>query len=118
MSAEESEKVSEETEAWELEHPTSAAQSFETRVERHLTSNSILGPYRLLFNCATSPLHFIVHLLGNWDRSTPAGQNPTVQALAKFVDAPPKVLRDRLGIVSAPFLWNEHESRLEPERNR
>ena len=62
-----------------------------------------------MFNTAIPPLNLIVHLLHD---------STDVSDVLAYCAAPIKALRDRLAIVTAPYLWKEHKSRLEPRRNR
>lgn len=92
-----------------LHPPDTAAQAFDKKLQRYLTSNNFLAGHRLVFNTAIPPLNLIVHLLHD---------TTDVSDVLAYCAAPIKALRDRFAIVTAPFLWKEHESRLEPHRNR
>ena len=115
--AEEQEEMDREREEWELSNPPeTAAQAFDMKFQRYLTSNNFLLGHRLVFNSFISPLNLLVYLLQTSDSST---TNPRILSdVLAYCAAPPKTLRDRLAIAAAPFLWTEHESRLEPIRNR
>ena len=103
----------------ERSHPPPAPyQAFDTKFMRYLTSNNFLAGHRLVFNHAITPLHLLVHLLRTSDPSTAVRDSPVVSDVMAYCTAPFKTLRDRLAINLAPFLWKEHESRLEPIRNR
>ena len=116
---EEEDTLERERDEWERMHPPGTpAQAFDEKLQRYLTSNLFLVGHRLVFNSTLSPLNLIVHLLHTPAPSTRNSQDRIVSDVLAYCVAPPKTLRDRLAIATAPSLWKEHESRLEPIRNR
>ena len=100
---------------WEASHiPVTAAENFDIKFQQYLTSNNFLLGHRLLFNSAITPLQLVVHLL----QSSTNDASRVIKNVLEYCAAPPKMLRDRLAIATAPYLWKVHESRLEPIRNR
>lgn len=83
------------------------------------TSNLFLGGYRILLNHITSPLCIILHILRTHPSpSESVAHSPFVRNLLLYANADVDELRYRVGIWTAPKLWEERPRARNPLPDR